>query len=169
MPIKDALLPELDHEFAGTRKTLERVPEDKLAWSPHGKSWSLGGLATHLAQLPQWLAMTMEVDELDISPPGKPATKPEPKRSRAELLSTFDANLAAGRAALAEADDARLLAPWTLLKGGQKVFTIPRIGALRSVVFSHNVHHRAQLGVYLRLLDVPVPALYGPSADEGAF
>jgi uncharacterized damage-inducible protein DinB len=169
MALKDSLLPELDHEFAGTRKTLERVPEDKLSWSPHGKSWALGDLATHLSQLPHWLAMTLATEELDLSPPGSPAPKPQPRRTKAELLSAFDEHVAAGRAALLKADDSALLAPWSLKKGGTTLFTLPRIAALRSFVFSHNIHHRAQLGVYLRLLDVPVPALYGPSADEGRF
>lgn len=167
MPLRDALLSELDHEFAGTRTTLERVPEDKLPWSPHGRSWALGDLATHLSQLPSWLALTLETTELDLAPPGAPPPRVQARRTKPELLSAFDAHLAAGRAALEKADDAALLVPWSLKKAGTTLFTLPRVAALRGFVFNHNVHHRAQLGVYLRLLDVPVPALYGPSADEG--
>ena len=166
MNLRDALLPELDQEMAGTRRTLERVPDAKLGWRPHPKSPTLGGLATHLANLPSWTKITLETSELDIAPKGAPPPRAGEKRSRDELLAFFDENLAAARAALAKATDGDLQVGWTLLKGGERVFTLPRIAALRGFVLNHNVHHRAQLGVYLRLLDVPVPALYGPTADE---
>ncbi len=126
------LLPEFDNEMANTRKTLERVPEDKLSWKPHQKSTSLGGLATHLANIPSWTKNTFEENELDIAPPDAPTVRLEPAKSRAELLEAFDKNVTSARAALVNASE-------------------------------------AQLGVYLRLLDVPVPAIYGPSADEGGF
>lgn len=168
MALKDALLPEFDHEMASTRRTLERVPEDKLDWKPHPKSMALGGLATHLAQIPSWVVQTIELDELDVAPPEKGQLRAELKRSRKELLAAFDAHVAAARAALAGATDERLRGPWTLLAGGRKVFTLPRMGALRGFILNHSIHHRAQLGLYLRMNDVPVPAIYGPSADEGS-
>jgi uncharacterized damage-inducible protein DinB len=151
----------------GTRTTLERVPDSHLDWKPHAKSWPMGGLATHLTQIPNWAARTLQADSFDIAPLLQAPPRVEAKRSRAELLAAFHPTGAAARSALAAAPDAQLRAPWSLLKGGQKVFTLPRISALRSFVMNHLIHHRAQLGVYLRLLDVPVPALYGPSADEG--
>lgn len=166
MSLGQSLLPELDHEMAGTRRTLERVPEEKLGWRPHAKSMTLGGLASHVANLPSWLAYTVERESLDLAPVGQPPLRQEEMTSRQALLEHFDRHLAAGRAALAAASDEALLAPWTLLGGGKAFFTMPRMAVLRSFVMNHNVHHRAQLGVYLRLLDVAVPGLYGPSADE---
>jgi uncharacterized damage-inducible protein DinB len=169
MAISEALIPEFDHEMANTRKTLERVPEDKFDWKPHPKSFAMGHLATHLATLPSWAAITIEKDSIDIAPVGEPPPKAEPASSRAELLEKFDHNVEEARAALAGANDEVLMKPWTLLAGGKTIFTLPRIAAIRSFVMSHNIHHRAQLGVYLRLNDVPVPSIYGPSADEGGF
>jgi uncharacterized damage-inducible protein DinB len=169
MPVTDALLPEFDHEMANTRRVLERVPDDRLDWRPHPKSWTMGALATHLATLPSWTVETFNRSELEIMPGGKAPTPPAPIQSRDELLQRFDANVAAGRAALAGASDQCMFQPWTLLNNGKTVLTLPRAAVLRSFVLSHNVHHRAQLGVYLRLNDIPVPAIYGPSADEGGF
>jgi uncharacterized damage-inducible protein DinB len=166
MSLGQSLLPEFDHEMAGTRRTLERVPEDRLFWTPHDKSMTLGGLASHLANLPSWVGYTVERDSLDVAPVGQPPLRQPPMTSRPALLDHFDRHVAEGRALLAAAADERLLAPWTLLGGGQAYFTMPRIAVLRSFVMNHSIHHRAQLGVYLRLLDVPVPGLYGPSADE---
>jgi uncharacterized damage-inducible protein DinB len=166
MSLSQALLPEFDHEMAGTRKTLERVPEAQLGWRPHTRSMTLGGLASHLANLPSWIGYTIERDSLDLAPVGQPALRQEEKTSRQALLDHFDRHLAEGRTLLAAASDETLLAPWTLLGGGKPYFTMPRVAVLRSFVMNHNVHHRAQLGVYLRLLDVAVPGLYGPSADE---
>jgi len=168
MGMSQALLPEWDHEMANTRKTLERVPEDKLGWKPHERSWPMGGLATHLANSPTWADHTLTQSELNITPPGAPPYKQEPAKSRKELLEMFDKNVAKARAAIAESSDEHFLKLWTLLKGGQKILSMPRIAVLRSLVMNHNVHHRAQLGVYLRLNDVSVPAIYGPLADEGA-
>ncbi len=169
MPISQMILPEFDHEMENTRKTLERVPEDKFAWKPHEKSTSLGGLATHLANIPSWTAQTFDRDELDIAPPGQPPYRVEEAKSRAVLLEAFDKNVAAARAALQAATDENWQGKWSLLHGGKPIFTLPRTAVMRGFVMNHMIHHRAQLGVYLRLLDVPVPSIYGPSADEGSF
>ena len=169
MPISQTLLPEFDHEMANTRKTLERVPDDKFAWKPHEKSMSLGGLATHLANIPSWTANTFDQDELDIAPVGAPPFRLEEAKSRADLLAAFDKNVASARAALEAASDENWQGKWSLLSGGNRIFTLPRTAVMRGFIMSHSIHHRAQLGVYLRLLDVPVPSIYGPSADEGGF
>jgi uncharacterized damage-inducible protein DinB len=161
----DALLAEFDHEMTTTRKLLERVPEDRLAWKPHAKSWSLGDLATHLSRLPQWGEMTLTQSEIDIGGQGAA----DAKTSRAELLSAFDRNVAAARAALAGKIDAELMAMWTLKRDGHAIFSMPKAAVWRSFVLSHIIHHRGQLSVYLRMQDVPLPSIYGPSADEGAF
>ena len=166
MTISQILLPEFDHEMANTRRALERVPTDRLEWSPHPKSMTLGRLAGHLARFGDWTAKTCELDELDMSPPGGPPYRERQYTSTAEILEAFDANVAAGRAALAAASDEVLRGKWSLLSGGNAMFTMSRAAVLRSFVLSHCIHHRGQLTVYLRLLDVPVPALYGPSADE---
>ena len=166
MPMNDALLAEFDQEIATTRLLLERVPEKDAAWKPHPKSASLGDLATHLATIPWWLEVTLTTTELDFNPPsggGPPA--PPAFTTVAALLAFFDKNVAAGRAALARATDADFAVPWSL-KGGEKTyFTLPRAAVLRSFVLSHLIHHRAQLGVHLRLRDVPLPPCYGPTAD----
>jgi uncharacterized damage-inducible protein DinB len=165
--INQALLPEFDMEMATTRKTLGRVPDDKLAWKPHEKSMTLGRLAGHLAELPWWGIATMGNDTFDIAPPG---AQPQPgltAKSRQEALDVFDKNVVAARAAIASASDELLMKPWSLLKGGHTLMTMPKIAVLRSFVMNHMIHHRAQLGVFLRLNDVSVPAIYGPSADEG--
>ena len=167
MALNQALLPEFDHEMANTRKALERVPEDKLTWKPHEKSMTMGRLASHLAELPGWAVNTIEQDSLDIAPQGVPAMQALNAGTRKEILDAFDRNIIVGRAAIAHASDEHLLKPWSLLSGGKTVLSMPRIAVLRSFVLSHNVHHRAQLGVYLRLNNVPVPSTYGPSADEG--
>jgi len=169
MPLNQSLLPEFDQEMANTRKTLERVPEDKFAWKPHEKSFSMVALATHLATLPSWGIVTIQKDSFDVAPEGEPPPKAEPAKSVQELLERFDRNVATTREALAAASDQDLFKTWTLLKGGKAIFSLPRVAALRSFVMNHNIHHRAQLGVYLRLNDVPVPSIYGPSADEGSF
>ena len=167
MAMSDALLPEFDHEMANTRKTLERIPEDKFDWKPHEKSTTLRGLATHLSNLVSWAVHVVEKDELDAAPGGQPL-RPKRVESVQEALETFDKNVAAARAAISGASDEHLMKPWTLLAGGRTIFTQPRAGVLRGMIMNHTIHHRAQLAVYLRLNDVPVPALYGPSADEGA-
>lgn len=168
MRISDTILPEFDQEMANTRKTLERVPDDKFDWKPHEKSTTMGGLATHLSNLPTWTVHAVEKDELDIAPPGQPPLRAELLTTRDAVLETFDRNVEAARAAIASSDDEWLTGNWTLLHGGRKVFTLPRAAVVRSFVLNHTIHHRAQLGVYLRLNDIPVPSIYGPSADEGA-
>jgi uncharacterized damage-inducible protein DinB len=169
MSISKMLLPEFDHEMATTRKVLERIPEDKFGWKPHEKSMTLDGLATHLANIPSWTKNTFEVDELDIAPPGAPPYRLEPAKSRAEVLDAFDKNVAEARAAIEGATDENWQGKWSLLMTGKTIFTLPRPAVWRGFIMSHSIHHRAQLAVYLRLLDVPVPSIYGPSADEGSF
>ena len=166
MAISESLLPEFDQEMAGVRKTLERVPEDKFDWKPHPKSLSMSVLAGHIANLPSWGTLTVNQDELDTAPGGKPMPGTPPPASTAELVATFDRTYAEARAAIAGASDAELMKPWTLLSNGTKLFSLPKVAVLRSIVLNHLIHHRAQLGVYLRINDVAVPSLYGPSADE---
>jgi uncharacterized damage-inducible protein DinB len=169
MPMNQAFLAEFDHEMANTRKTLERVPEDKFGWKPHPKSGTMIWLAAHLAQIPGWPKETFERESLDIAPVDQPAAPPAAPKSRQELLALFDKCATAGRAALAKATDEQMMKPWSLLAGGKPVFTMPRAVVFRGFVMNHMIHHRAQLGVYLRLNDVPVPSIYGPSADEQSF
>ena len=169
MPMNQALLGEFDHEMANTRKTLERVPEDKFGWKPHPKSGTMLWLAGHVAQIPGWCKEAFTLDSLDIAPPGQPPQQPSGPKSKKELLELFDKCVTAGRAALAKASDEDMMKPWSLLSGGKAIFTMPRVAVFRGFVMNHMIHHRAQLGVYLRLNDVPVPAIYGPSADEGSF
>jgi uncharacterized damage-inducible protein DinB len=166
MAISQGLLGEFDHEMANTRKSLERVPEGKFDWKPHPKSMSMGALAAHIAMIPHWGKMTLETANFDVNPPGgQPAPQPQLK-SKAEVLAFFDKQVPEARAAIAGASDQALMTPWTLSNAGKPIFTLPRVGVLRAMIFNHIIHHRAQLGVYLRMNDVPVPAIYGPSADE---
>jgi uncharacterized damage-inducible protein DinB len=168
MALRDALLPEFDREMSVTRTYLERVPEDKFTWKPHEKSGSMIWLAAHLANLPEWAVMGVTTDSFDMAPGGVHLPQPAQPATRQELLERFDKNLKAAREAIAGADDAHLAKPWSLLVNGQTAFTAPRSGVLRNFVMNHLIHHRAQLGVYFRLSGVPVPATYGPSADEAA-
>ena len=165
MAIVDALLPEFDHEIATTRKLLERVPDDRFDWKPHDKSMSLGQLASHVATLPSWGQMTMNQPEFDL---GGDFRQPEMK-THADLVSTFDRIAADTRAAMAGKSDAEFMAPWTLKHTGKTLFTMPKAAVMRSFVLNHLIHHRGQLSVYLRLNDVPLPSIYGPSADERPF
>lgn len=166
MTIAQSLLPEFDHEVAGTRKVLERIPADKFDWRPHPKSFSLGQLANHAANLVSWGHVTLRTTELDLSPKdGEPMRMPI-ATDAAGLVANLDGAAKETRAALEAAADADFGVAWTLKGGDQVYFTMPRGAVLRSMVFNHLVHHRAQLTVYLRLLDLPVPGLYGPSADE---
>lgn len=169
MSISQSLLPEFDNEMANTRKTLERVPDDKFAWKPHPKSSAMGPLAVHLATLVGWTNDSIEKDSFDMAPAGGQPYRPPQVGNRAELLSLFDNGVAKARAAIAGASDEHLLKPWSLLNGGQVLMTMPRAVVLRNFVLNHMIHHRAQLGVYLRLNNVPVPSIYGPSADENPF
>jgi uncharacterized damage-inducible protein DinB len=162
MTISEMLLPEFDAEMAGTRKVLERVPEAKFGWKLHEKSFPLGRLASHVAEMPGWAATTINRDGLEVTPGEAPFNA----ATSAELLSAFDKNVADARAAIAGANDEHLAKVWALKYGGQVLFSQPRAAVLRGMVMNHMIHHRAQLTMYLRGLDVPVPGLYGPSADE---
>ena len=166
MALSEALLPEFDQEMANTRKSLERVPDDKFDWKPHTKSMTVRQLTTHIALFPSWMIDTLEKASFDYAPVDGPAYKPPVMNSHKELLEVFDRDVAKARAALKGASDAHLMETWSLLAGGKTIFSMPRIAVLRGMVMNHMIHHRAQLGVYLRLNDVPVPAIYGPSADE---
>ncbi|MDT8435769.1 MAG: DinB family protein [Gemmatimonadota bacterium] len=168
MSIAAALLPEFDHEMAGTRRALERVPDAALDWTPHPKSMSMRSLVTHLANLPGWIVETISRTELDMAPVDGEPWRAEPVASVAEAVAAFDRHVAAAREALAGASDAALLVNWTLLAADETIFSMPRAAVIRGFVLNHLVHHRGQLTVYLRLNDAPVPALYGPSADEEA-
>jgi uncharacterized damage-inducible protein DinB len=166
MPISQSLLYEFDHEMGNTRKMLERVPEDKLDFRPHPKSWTMIELATHVASIPSWAAPTIDQDSLDFAPVGQPPYKNPVATSKTELLETFDKNVTSARTAIGGASDETLLKPWTLLAGGNVIFTMPRTAVLRSFVMNHLIHHRGQLGLYLRMTDTAVPGMYGPSGDE---
>ncbi len=166
MKISETVLPEFDQEMANTRKVLERVPAAKFSWKPHAKSSEFGALAAHIANMPDWAGLTMQSDSFDYAPPGAPPYQTPKYTSTEDLLAAFDKSVAQGRAAIAAADDSKFLAPWTLMAGGQTIMTMPRVAVIRTFVMNHTIHHRAQLGVYLRLNDIPVPGLYGPSADE---
>ena len=162
MAIKDGLLNELKNEAAVTRRVLERIPADKFDWKPHEKSMTMGRLATHVADMFYWFMPTLEADELDFAKgynESKPATAEE-------LTAILDKNVAAATAVLQNVDDAAFMKNWTLRNGEEIYFTMPKIGVVRAMIMNHIVHHRGQLSVYLRLNDIPVPALYGPSADE---
>lgn len=164
MTIADALLPEFDRETGLTRRLLERVPDGQFAWQPHPKSMTLGRLAEHLAELPTWARMTILEGGIDMAT-GRPDGY-TPPATRAAVLAMFDDNVRGARAALAGRSDGELMAPWTLRAQGKEVFTMPKIAVLRSFVMNHLVHHRGQLTVYLRMQDVPIPSIYGPSGDE---
>ncbi len=166
MPIAQALLPEFDREMEGVRKSLERAPAEKYDWRPHPKSGTMGWLVSHLATLPTLAVRALESESYEIAPDGKPPAGPPKLKTREEALELFDKNRDAARAAIAAAGDEQLMVPWTLSYMGKTIFTLPRAAVLRVVFMNHTIHHRAQLGVYLRLNDLPVPALYGPSGDE---
>lgn len=161
MRIAEALVPEFDREMSGVRKTLERLPDDKMDWQPHQKSMKLGRLANHIADIPGWTAYTFDRDTLDVTDIKTPHLE-----TRDELLASFDENVRKARAVLAEVPDERANGMWTMTGQGHTFFTIPKMEVIRTWILNHIVHHRAQMGVYLRLLDIPVPGVYGPSADE---
>lgn len=167
MTIGQSLLPEFDQEMQSTRKTLERVPDDKWGWKPHEKSGTLGWLACHVGTVPEWIAMTIKTQELDYAPVDGPSYEPPKIENRQQLLAAFDKAAAEARQALSSVSDEEISKNWKLLAGGQEVFTLPRIACIRGMCLNHLYHHRGQLTVYFRLLGVPVPGLYGPSADEG--
>lgn len=164
MAIRDVLLPEFDHEMGTTRRLLERTPEAQFAWKPHEKSMSLGQLAGHLANIPRWSDAILQHTVFDLATVED--TRPPAPESVGALLKEFDAKVVAARAAIAATGDAEMVTPWTFKQGGHEVFTMPRIAALRSFIMNHSIHHRGQLSVYLRMNNVPLPAIYGPTADE---
>ena len=167
MTIGQSMLSEFDQEMQNTRKVLERVPDEKWNWKPHDKSGTLGWLAGHVATLPGWATMTINTEEFDYAPvSGRSSYQPPKTENRNDLLAAFDKEAAGARAALASISDEEMMKTWKLLAGGQEIFAMPRIAVLRGVVMNHLIHHRAQLTVYFRLLNVAVPGLYGPSADE---
>jgi uncharacterized damage-inducible protein DinB len=166
MPIIDAYVAELEHESATTRRLLERMPEDRTDWKPHEKSMTLGRLCGHIAEMTTWGVLILEEDEFDLATSGERGYESFFATDRDGLLARHDRGVAALVAAARGIDDERMRGTWTLSHGGQVLFSAPRAVALRSWVLNHVVHHRGQLAVYLRLLDVPVPSIYGPSADE---
>lgn len=162
-----SILPEFDEEMANTRKVLERVPDDKLTWKCHPKSRTIGWNANHLAEIPSWVPGTLSGTSWDFAPPGGEPYQMPALTSRKEILDLFDRNVADARAALAAIrDDADMDVPWTLLEAGKEIATMPRSAVIRNFILSHIIHHRAHLLVYLRLNDIPVPGMYGPSGDE---
>jgi uncharacterized damage-inducible protein DinB len=164
MPIVDSILMEIDQESKTTQRVLDRVPEDKLTWKPHAKSFSLGQLAFHIARAQGFLAEAVSKDTFEIGS----MVQPDPA-SRKEILDAFSQGTANAKQTLAKLDDSRIMATWTATRNGKVLMSVPRIAFIRSVVLNHIYHHRGQLSVYLRLLDFPVPSIYGPSADENPF
>jgi len=165
MSVRNSLLPDFDHEMALTRHLLERLPDEAFAWRPHEKSYGLGGLATHLAQLVHWGSAILDQDSYDLTESGK--TRAAERASRAEVLELFDTHVAAVRRGLIEKTDAELLAPWSLKRGDQLLMSLPRLSALRRFLIHHMIHHRGQMTVSLRMQGVSLPPMYGPTADEG--
>jgi uncharacterized damage-inducible protein DinB len=163
MAIKDALLAELKHESSSTRRILERVPGDNLLWKPHEKSYTIGRLATHIAQIPAWISRIIKHDEFDFA---KNLYKAITAESNEELMKIFEETLTENIAVLETAPEDLMNTMWTFRRGEQVFFTLPRKVVIRNMAFNHLIHHRGQLSVYLRLLDIPVPGMYGPSADE---
>ncbi len=166
MTIGQFLLPEFDEEMKNTRELLERVDDKQWNWKPHAKSGTVGWLAAHIAAMVDWIPFTLQSEELDYAPVNGPSYEPPKIENRQQLLAELDKNIPKARAALANATDAEMRKNWTLLASGQKIFTMPRVACIRSMVMNHIIHHRAQLTVYYRLLGIPVPGLYGPSSGE---
>lgn len=161
--LNQSLIPEFKHEAASTRKMLEQVPSGKWDWKPHEKSMTLGRLAAHVANIPDYMTVTLTTDELDFA---KGDYKPPVATSTEDLVQVFESCYEKALQTLENTSDEALLQNWTLKYGGHTIFTMPRVASLRSFVLNHLIHHRGQLSVYLRLLNVPVPGMYGPSADE---
>ena len=164
MALIDGLLQELDQEARTTRRVLERVPNEHLAWRPHEKARTLGELALHVATVPGAVAELVTKSEVQAPQ----FTDPRPNHA-SELTPALDASITKAKTALTGMDDSTLLGTWRMMKGDREIFAVPRIGMLRSIMLNHWYHHRGQLSVYLRELDVPIPSIYGPSADENPF
>jgi len=154
-----------DQIVAGARTMLEAVPDDRVDWRPHDRSWTLGELATHISNLPNWTIATLSMSEFDIAPAEGGPPPMAALGSSAELVDALDSSAAAARAAIEGSSEEDLDGPWTMLVAGEARFTLPKRVVLRTFILDHMIHHRAQLGVYLRLLDIPVPQLFGPTAD----
>ncbi len=165
MSIAQSFIPEIDQEAGTTRRVLERVPGDKLTWKPHEKSMSLGQLALHVAGIPGQVTDSATPDSVPLPPPEQFGNPPQPD-SADELLPALDAAVAKAKDYLGNLSDERIMAEWSATANGKVAMTMPRVGLLRAIMLNHWYHHRGQLSVYLRLLDVPVPSIYGPSADE---
>jgi uncharacterized damage-inducible protein DinB len=167
MNYAEMILPEFDQEMSKTRKALERVPEDKLDWQPHPKSHTIGWNANHISELPGWVEGTLTQTAWDIAPAGGKAYETPKFKTRQEILANFDRNVAAARQAIAGVKkDEDVAVTWSLLRSGTPIFSMPRATVIRNFVLNHIIHHRAILCVYLRLNDIPVPGMYGPSGDE---
>jgi len=166
MPIIDLFAAEFNSEMANTRKILERVPNDKLTWKPHDKNFTVQDLASHVANLPFWTVPTLQQDHLDFAPAGQPAFQTPKAESQEQLLQFFDDNVSKAKAAMKGVTDEQMMTPWSLMAGGRILFTMPRWVVQRTFMMNHLIHHRAQLGLYLRLLGVAIPGMYGPSADD---
>ena len=166
MSYGETILPEFNQEMASTRKVLERVPEDKLDWRPHPRSNTIGWNANHLAEIPGWVEGTLAQTSWDLAPPDGERYQSPTLATRREILELFDRNVATAKKALAAVKDEAMGEQWSLLEGGKPLITMPRASVIRSFVLNHAIHHRAILCVYLRLNDIPVPGMYGPSGDE---
>jgi len=162
MSIIDSIAAEFDHEAGLSRRLLERVPEEKFDWKPHEKSMTMGRLSSHVAEVPQWLAVVMELDVFELDP----AQKSFNTASRSELLESFDDSVKAAKEKMKGVSDEKMMGIWEMKAGGKTIVKMPRVAVLRSFILNHMIHHRGQLSVYLRLNDIPVPSIYGPSADE---
>jgi len=165
MSIVQTFLPQFDHEMATTRRILEVVPEREAAWRPHPKSTSLGDLASHIATIPIYSKFVVERPEVDLGLSATTSMTRVPFTTTAELLQRFDRDVAEAKKLIATASDDSMRESWSLKNRGTTVFSLPRLAVLRSFVLSHLIHHRGQLTVYLRLRDVPIPSVYGPTAD----
>jgi uncharacterized damage-inducible protein DinB len=166
LPAARALVAELDKEAPATRRLIERIPDDRLSWRPHPKSMSIAQLANHIAMIPGGVSRMSQLDGMDAS---TRSVEPAPGESRAALLATLETSLTTAKEVLSQLDEASAAAPWRLSFGDREIFTVPRLEMLRTMLFNHWIHHRGELVVYLRLLDVPVPVVYGRSADENPF
>ena len=166
MSFSESFLREFGQEVPSTRTTLERVPMDQFDWKPHDKSMSIGALASHVAGLPSWVPLIVAHDEFDAG--GGEAPPPPPSDTKG-LLELFDKNVSEAQSVIESAADEAFGKTWSLVRGGEALFSAPKAGVIRRMMLHHMIHHRAQLGVYLRLRDIPVPSVYGPSADENPF
>jgi uncharacterized damage-inducible protein DinB len=166
MPIIDAFLAEMGHESTLTRRLLERVPDDRMGWKPHDKSMTLGRLAGHVAELPGWSRTVLADDVFEVSAAAEAGFVPAEPATRAELLAIFDDHVAGFEAAARGVSDETMRETWKMTRGGRVLLEMPRTVAVRSFILNHTIHHRGQLSVYLRLLEVPLPSIYGPSADD---